>query len=119
MVKMFALLRRRQGMTTEEFIEHWRDRHGPLIAGEPSLARHIVRYEQHVRHRPDLLSGTEDCDGVAVQWFHSIDDFVAFMSEPAYAELVAPDERRFLDMDRVEFIVTDEPNVVIDGDVAR
>ncbi len=119
MVKMFALLRRRSGMTTEEFVTHWRTQHGPLIAGEPSLARHILRYEQHVRHRPDLLSGTEDCDGVAVQWFRSIDDFVAFMSEPKYAELVAPDERRFLDMERVEFIVTEEPTVVIDGDVPR
>jgi hypothetical protein len=41
------------------------------------------------------------------------------MSEPKYAELIAPDERRFLDMDRVEFIVTEEPTVVIDGDVPR
>lgn len=119
MVKLFAVLRRRQGMTTEEFVEHWRDRHGPLIAGEPTLARHILRYEQHVRHRPDALSGNEGIDGVAVQWFDSIEGFVGFMSEPAYAELVAPDEQRFLDMERVEFIITEEPTVIIDGDVDR
>jgi uncharacterized protein (TIGR02118 family) len=119
MVKLFALLRRREGMTREEFVAHWRDQHGPLIASEPTLARHILRYEQHVRHRPDLLSGTEDCDGVAVQWFDSIDDFVGFMSEPKYAELIAVDEQRFLDMDKVEFIITEEPTVVIDGDVPR
>lgn len=117
MVKLFAVLRRRRGMSVEEFVEHWRNHHGPLIAGEPTLARHLVRYEQHVRHRPDALSGTEDVDGIAVQWFESIDDFVAFLSEPAYAELVAPDEGRFLDMDRVEFVITEEPTVVIDGDV--
>lgn len=115
MVKLFALLRRREGMTHDEFVAHWRDKHGPLIADEPSLARHVVRYEQHVRHSPDLISGTEDCDGVAVQWFQSMDDFVAFVSEPAYAEKVAPDERRFLDWGRIEFMITDEPNVVIDG----
>jgi uncharacterized protein (TIGR02118 family) len=119
MVKLFAVLRRRQGMTTEEFVEHWRDRHGPLIASEPTLARHIVRYEQHVRHRPDALSGNEGIDGVAVQWFDSIDGFVGFMSEPAYAELVAPDEQRFLDMERIEFIITEEPTVIIDGAVGR
>ncbi len=115
MVKLFAMLRRRPGMTAEEFLEHWRDHHGPLIAGEPTLARHIVRYEQHVRHLPDAISGTEDVDGVAVQWFRSIDDFVAFISEPAYAELVAPDEQRFLDMSRVEYVITEEPTIVIDG----
>ena len=115
MVKLFAMLRRRSGMTSEEFVEHWRDRHGPLIAGEPTLARHIVRYEQHVRHLPDALSGTDGVDGVAVQWFRSIDDFVGFISEPAYAELIAPDEQRFLDMEHLEFIVTEDPIVVIGG----
>ena len=114
MVKLFAVLRRRTDMTTEEFVAHWRDVHGPLIAGEPTLARHIVRYEQHVRHRPEALSGTEDVDGVAVQWFHSMDDFVGFVSEPKYAELIAPDERRFLDLDRLEYVICEEPTVVID-----
>jgi hypothetical protein len=54
-------------------------------------------------------------DGIAEQWFNSIDDFVGFISEPGYAELVAPDEQRFLDMSKVEFVITEEPNVVIAG----
>ena len=115
MVVMFALLRRHPDLSREEFVAHWRGHHGPLIAGTPDLARHIVRYEQHVRHRPDGLSGNDDLDGVAVQWYRTIDDFLAFISEPAYSELVAPDERRFLDVERIEFIVTEEPHVVIDG----
>lgn len=117
MVKLFALLRRNPAMSFEEFVAHWRDVHGPLIASEPTLARHIVRYEQHPRHRPDPLSGTDGVDGVAVQWFESIDDFAGFIGEPAYAELIAPDERRFLDVERIEFVITEEPTVVIDGDV--
>ena len=43
---------------------------------------------------------------MAVQWFHSIDDFVGFMGEPAYRELIAPDERRFLDLDRIDVLPT-------------
>ena len=118
MVKMFAVLRRNPEMTREQFVEHWRGQHGPMIRNEPTLARHIVRYEQHVRLHNGSLSGTKDIDGVAVQWFDSMDAFVGFMSEPKYAELIAPDEQRFLDMDRLEFIITEEPTVVIDGDVA-
>jgi hypothetical protein len=118
MVKLFAMLRRRPDMTVEEFVVHWRDVHGPLIASEPTLARHLVRYEQHVRHRPDGLSGSEGLDGVAVQWFRSIDDFAGFLAEPAYSELIAPDEGRFLDLTRLEFIITEEPTVVI-GDPAE
>jgi len=112
---MFAILRRKPGTTVEEFRDHWKNRHGPLIVSRPDLARHIVRYEQHPRHRPDGLSGTKGVDGVAVQWFETIDDFVAFFSEPEYAEYIAPDEKRFLDVDSIEFVITDEPNVVIDG----
>ena len=114
MVKLFALIRRRDGMTAEAFRSHWRDVHGPLIRDRPELARHVVRYEQHPRHRDDALSGTDGVDGVAVQWFRSIDEFVAFISEPAYGDLVAPDERRFIDVDSIEFLITDEPDVLID-----
>ena len=117
MVKLFAVLKRKDGMSREEFVDHWLNRHAPLIAGTPSLAQHIVRYEQHVRHRPDALSGNEGYDGVTVQWFEDMDHFVGFMSEPEYAELIHPDEQRFLDMDGLVFIVTEEPVVAIDGDV--
>ena len=75
-------------------------------------------------HRADLWRAAhgaarqtsgEGVDGVAVQWFNSIDDFVGFISQPAYAELIAPDERRFIDTASIEFVITDAPNVVIDG----
>jgi uncharacterized protein (TIGR02118 family) len=118
MVRLFAYLYRNEELTHDQFVDHWQNRHGPLIASLPDLARHIVRYEQHPRHSPDVMSGSEGCDGVAVQWFESLDDFVAFVAEPDYAAHIAPDETRFLDMSRVRFVVCDAPRVVIDGEVA-
>jgi uncharacterized protein (TIGR02118 family) len=115
MVKLFAFLRRRTDLGYDEFLSHWRDRHGPLIRDTPELARHILRYEQHARHAVGPWSGNEDLDGVAVQWFEDLDAFKAFLADPSYAELIAPDERRFLDVDRVEFVICEEPTVVIDG----
>ncbi len=113
MVELFAFIRRRDGLSVEGFRDHWHDVHGPLIRDTPELARHIVGYTQHPRHREDALSGSEGVDGVAVQRFNSIDDFLDFISEPAYAELIAPDERRFIDTASIEFVITDEPTVVI------
>jgi len=115
-VKLFAVLSRREGMGRAEFLEHWHHHHGPLIADTPELARHLRRYVQHPRASDGPLSGSVDCDGVAEQWFDSLDDFAAFLAEPAYAELIAPDERRFLDMDRVRFVICDEPVVQIGDD---
>ena len=113
MVKLFAYLSRLDSMSHDEFLDHWVNRHGPLIASTPSLARHIIRYDQHPRLSDGPLGGSEGCDGVTEQWFASMDDFVAFVSEPDYRDLIAPDEARFLDMDRLRFVVCDAPTSVI------
>mgnify|MGYP001069243619 CR=1 FL=1 len=46
MIKLVCFLKRKEGLTHEEFVDHWKNRHGPLIAGTPSIARHVARYEQ-------------------------------------------------------------------------
>ena len=74
MVRLFAFLTRRSELSHEEFLDHWLNVHGPLIAGTPELARHIRRYEQHPRAEAGPMSGSEHCDGVTVQHFDSADD---------------------------------------------
>ena len=116
MLRMTVFVRRRDGLSHDEFLEHWHTRHGPLIAGTPELARTLVRYEQHpVSGGVPDWAGTPGYDGVAVQWFRSFADFEAFLAAPAYAELVAPDEERFLDRSSILWQFTEEPVVVIDG----
>jgi hypothetical protein len=115
MVKLVAFLRRREGMTREEFYAHWEGTHGPLIRSTPELAHHIVRYEQHRRVPEPSWAGTEGYDGITIQWLESIDAFTAFCAEPAYAELILPDEERFLDRDSLVWMITDEPTVTMDG----
>jgi uncharacterized protein (TIGR02118 family) len=119
MVKLTCFLKRRPGMTAEDFDRHWREVHGPLIAGLPALARHIVRYEQHPRLRGSDVVGTPGYDGVAVQWFRSLDEFMAFVGEPDYAAHVAPDEGAFLDRGALVWMLTEDPRVVIDGALPR
>jgi hypothetical protein len=117
-VKLVCFLKRRPGTTLEEFYEHWEGIHGPLIRDTPELARHIVRYEQHRRVPAPSWAGTEGFDGITIQWLESFDEFLAFTNEPAYAELVAPDEERFLDRDHLVWMITEEPTVTIDGPIS-
>ncbi|HEY8546516.1 MAG TPA: EthD domain-containing protein [Acidimicrobiales bacterium] len=122
MLRLTALLRRNPALTAEEFQAHWRDVHGPLIRSVPGIERWVVRYEQHP---PAALpagawGGTDDVDGVTVQWFRSYDDFLAMVSDPAYREIVGPDERYLVDLERSVYLLTDDPEgtrVVIDGAV--
>ena len=113
MVRLTCLLRRKPGMTPEEFHDHWRNRHGPLIASSES-GRYVVRYEQHPRPLDDYQHGSGSAyDGVTVQWFASMDDYLASLAVPDFSEVMT-DLGRFLDLDHLDFVVTEEPHVVID-----
>jgi len=125
MVKLTCLLRRKPGMSPEEFHTYWREHHGPLVASTQS-ATHVVRYEQH--HRPlssytnvavGVTGGGDDgYDGVTEQWFASLDEYQAHLAEKDFKE-VWSDLENFLDTSRLEFVLTEETVVVMPGDVPR
>jgi uncharacterized protein (TIGR02118 family) len=113
MVKLTCLLKRKPGMSPEAFHEYWRNHHGPLIVGSRS-GSHVLRYEQNPRGLDDYRDGDDTgYDGVTVQWFASMDEYRAHMAEDDFP-LVMADLDNFLDVDHLEFVVTEEPLVVID-----
>ncbi len=116
MVKLTCLVRRRPGMSPEEFHTYWRDHHGPLVVSTVS-GSHVIRYVQHHRSLDDY-SGDDDpgFDGVTEQWFASMDEYRAHVSEPDFSAVWA-DIEKFLDVDRLFFVLTEEPVVVVPGTV--
>jgi hypothetical protein len=115
MIKLVCFLKRKPELTHEEFIDHWLNRHAPLIAGTPELARHLIRYEQLQPTAYASWMGSEGYDGITLQWMSGPEAFEAFIGEPTYQELVAPDEKRFLDTSALVWMITEEPVVAIDG----
>jgi uncharacterized protein (TIGR02118 family) len=106
MVRLITHLKRKPGMTAEEFQLHWRERHGPLV--REKLGHHIQRYEQY----PPVPG--QEWDGVAVLWFDQASDFDAFVADPNYMSDVYPDEQSFLHHEALVFqLVEDEPRVII------
>ena len=114
MVKLTCLVRRKAGMSPPDFHAYWRDHHGPLVISTRS-GSHVLRYEQH--HRPLSDYPAEDdgaYDGVTEQWFASMEEYNAHIAEPDFPEVWA-DLPNFLDVDRLAFVVTEEPVVILDG----
>lgn len=114
MVKLTCLVRRKPGMSPEEFHAYWRDRHGPLVISTRH-GGHVLRYEQH--HRPLDDYGPEDdggYDGVTEQWYESMDAYRASLGEDDFPKVWA-DLSEFLDVDRLAFVLTEEPVVILDG----
>jgi uncharacterized protein (TIGR02118 family) len=111
-VRLTCLLRRKPGLTPEEFHEHWRQVHGPLIE-TLQCGSHVLRYEQHPRPMSDYDRGDDGgYDGVTVQWFENMDAYNAHTTDSDFS-VMWKDVESFLDTDRLQFIVTEDPRLVI------
>jgi uncharacterized protein (TIGR02118 family) len=108
MVTLVSLLRRKQGTTHEEFLDYWHTRHGPLIANS-SAARYVRTYTQHPRAAG---TGDETWDGVTIQVFDSVEAFHAHMAEDDFGAMMT-DLEQFLDTSALQWVVCDEPVVVL------
>ena len=114
MIKLICFVKRKPGMDREEFHRYWREVHGPKVRSS-RMGSHVVRYEQHHRSAGDYAQpGRSEYDGVTVQWFRSMAEFDASLQEPDFADIAA-DMDNFMDTSSIEWIMTDEPDVIIDG----
>jgi len=109
MVKLICFVRRKPGMAAEEFHRYWREVHGPLVASTKS-GGHALRYEQN--HRVREHWDQQGYDGVTEQWFRSVDDFFASLQEDDY-HLIEEDIAKFIDVDGLEWMIAEEPEVIV------
>ena len=112
-IRLITLLKRKPGITHEEFLHHWLTVHGPLIAAS-SAANYVLRYEQHPSAWPAQGSGRPDpeWDGVTIQEFESVQSFWAHTAEHDFPAMQA-DIARFLDTSALQWTLTEAPAVVI------
>jgi len=89
-----------------------------LYIANGKTGTHVIRYEQNPRPLTDYRDDDDRSgyDGVTVQWFASMDEYFAHMNEVDSPEMFA-DLPKFLDTDHLEFVLTEEPRVIIDGEV--
>jgi uncharacterized protein (TIGR02118 family) len=122
MIKLVFTLRRREGMTREDFHRYWREKHA-LLVQRHAATLHIRRYVQVYLHETDLNeavaaqrgSQPQFYDGVAELWWDSPEDLAAvFSSEVAQAaaQELLEDEQYFIDLPRSPLWLGEE-NVVV------
>jgi len=108
MIKLVFMVRRREGISREEFQRYWSEDHAELVKRHAELLR-IRRYVQtHARDTDldDALAASRGSeprqyDGVAELWWDSIDDLVqaATIEQGRIAQqALLEDERRFIDV---------------------
>jgi uncharacterized protein (TIGR02118 family) len=111
MVKVVTFLRRKSGMSVEDFQRYWRTRHPEVVVRLPG----VRRYVQSHTLASSYGKGEPVYDGIAEVWADGTDALRAMTRSPENAKVQA-DEAQFIDRTTMGFLVTEE-HVVVDGAV--
>lgn len=121
MPKVVIPIRRKPGLTVQQFIDHYEHTHVPLATRH--LGAHFIDYRRSyvVPGDPVSFSGTFDSPDSATQgpdfdvitemWFAdraSMEKMFEVAREPVIAAEIAADEERFMDRASVRVYVVDE-----------
>jgi uncharacterized protein (TIGR02118 family) len=121
-IKIVFCLRRKDGISREEFQRYWLEKHAPLVKSH-AAAIGMRRYVQsHTLETPlnaavaDSRGAPEPYDGVMEGWWDSEEALVTTLSSPAAQAAgreLLEDEARFIDLARSPIFFTRE-HVIFD-----
>jgi uncharacterized protein (TIGR02118 family) len=116
MVKVLALIPRRPDIGEARFHEHWAGPHAELACRITTLRRYVQshRIDPGVRGLPAAAY-----DGIAEVWFDDFATAAGMGEDPDYADYAHVDEPRFIDVDRLAFLMTEEDVVRAGPPVAK
>ena len=123
-MKMVVLFRRKQGLTPDQFRDHYEQRHAPLALKLfpyfKDYTRNYIRHDlKHQRAGGEPIDSNLDFDAIVEITFASNDDYERMrreMADPAIREQVVADEQRFLDRSAtVVFLVDEERSLEMPG----
>ena len=118
MLKVDILVHRRPDLSHEQFVEYWRDVHAQLFSSQPVVKQHVRRYVQS-RTIPDPPNAVRlaDYDGIAQVWFDDMNGFHGVFSSQNYRDVIKVDEEKFADPKRVEFLFSEETEILADHEI--
>lgn len=109
MIQFFALIPRAEGISSQEFHDHWRHPHGTMSNRIANMRSYVQGHQIHT----DLLDdGQAEFEGIAITRFDNLEEALGFGTEPQYVEHVQPDEPNFVDQSRLLWLNTTEEILV-------
>ena len=108
LLKRVSFIKRKPGLSPEEFSHYWRDVHGPLALQMPGIRRYV---QCHVTPQT-YEKGEPAYDGVAQIWFETMADLQYAMNSQEYKEGAQPDGLKFVDPEHLVHLLTEENRVV-------
>jgi len=108
MLHVLYFITRKPSLSDVEFHRYWREVHGPIAKKVPQLRRYIQS------HRVPFAGADSPYDGAAEVWIDNEAAMNDLRQSPEYQKGALADEFNFIDMNRVEWLVTND-RVILDG----
>ena len=75
MIKVIVIVKRKPGISREEFYKYWKEVHGPLVS------RHIPYMKKYVQnHFVDIPGLAYEGDGIIETWYDDVESFQKSMA---------------------------------------
>jgi uncharacterized protein (TIGR02118 family) len=119
MMKLIALLKRRPGMTLEDFRNYYESTHSKFadaLKGGKAV-RYVRRYFKPIPHPLGGKVAEPEFDAMNEMWFEDEAQFQRAMeifSDPALAKSIAQDEPNLFDVAKIRHYIVDE----VDSDLS-
>jgi hypothetical protein len=103
-VKFLEFPVRKAGLSHRAFHLYWQRHHSPHVMNITGFSRYMRKYvsvhgyQMPVAGMPERYRAAP-FDGASEIHLNGLDEVLAWLSHPAYAELIQPDEQRFLSQD--------------------
>ena len=96
MIKSFTLIKRISDLTQKEFLQYWREEHGPLVAKIVPGFRKYVQCHPVEMNVPGIQSGL---DGIVQMWWENLESLQGYLNwrQSDEAKTLKHDEEKFID----------------------
>lgn len=112
MIKLIGLLKKKPGLSRQEFIDYYENHHAPLACRLLPMGKDYRRsYPTKMRMNGKETNDAFEYDVVTEVWFEDAAAYQAFnaaMSRPEVLAEVIADEERFLDRANNRIMITEE-----------
>ncbi len=109
MVKSCSMLKRKPGLTPEEFQQYWKEKHAPLVV------KILPGLRKYVQNHPVKVAGYEfEIDGIAEIWWDDLEAFQNFLRwrQTEEGQVLIDDENKFIDKGGIQRFLAVEYLVV-------
>lgn len=103
-VKSIDFVKRKEGMSVDDFQKYWKDVHGPLCNAAPAMRRYV---QNHTRRSIYASGRTPPFDGVAMTWFDDMQALRDAAPTPEF-ERLRVDVQNFVAREKSPFVLTEE-----------